>query len=500
MDIEAVGIIVLILITASIIRIIPRLKKKSIEVDANYFLLTAEEFKKQKKIPIRLPPYYLLDIDTQWYPPLFSVFLGMIPKGFLRNKYWIIPSVLDVSNLALLLIITYTFSNSLLYLIIVGLTYSLIPALTNEYLTLTSRALANLLLSFAVLSLLYSLLSPSIFIIGPAVLFCYLALLTHKMTTQFIIFFYTSLSIILYNFIPLFVFFSSILLLLITLRSYYLDILRGHYDIVLFWHRNWKNLWAHQIYDSNFYSDISQKIYDSKEKILKGSFRPLFFLLQSIIGKNGNPFLILPFLTIGLNPTYLQDFYWNFFQYWSILTILIIILVTIVPQLRLFGEGYKYSRMSAIPNSILAGEIFISGSLLINLILLSLMIFAASRWISIYRFNMKDRMDTKDDFEQLLNFINSNPALDYIMCFRGNISDSIVYYCKRHVLWGTHHDCFNTKVADFYPVLKKPLEWFIKEYGIKYIVIDKNYADPNRIGLRTESEKWSSKNYAIYSV
>lgn len=65
MDPCSFTIILISPIVVFLLRILPRRKKGFVDVDAYYFLLSAEAFKEQHRIPIKLPPYYLLDIEEQ---------------------------------------------------------------------------------------------------------------------------------------------------------------------------------------------------------------------------------------------------------------------------------------------------------------------------------------------------------------------------------------------------------------------------------------------------
>ncbi len=500
---EAASLFVLIAIICGtlLIRILPKIISKFLEVDAYYFLLTAEEFKKQKRLPVKLPPYYLLDIEEQWYPPGFTIVLGLIPNKILKRIYWIIPSTLDIFNLILLLLLTYNFTDSTLYLALVGVVYAFTPALTSEYLTLTSKSLGNLLLSLEVLSLMYLLQNPNILLLSLAILFCYMLLATHKMTMQFLFLFYIILALIFRNLIPIIILASAFLLLMVTLRGYYVNILRGHYDIVKFWHRNWKYLWAHQIYDSPVYGKTTKDHKGFRERLLRGGGRPIYFFLQSIVGKNGNPHLILPIFAFRLQPQIVTGQVWNLLLIWSASALLIITSVTFIPQLRLFGEGHKYAKMAAFPTSILAIELILHGNMMMQVIATLTVLFSILRWFSIFLSQLSTTYTVgKEDLLKMLEHIKNNSAIDYILCLKGNISDAVVYHCKRRVIWGTHHDCFNTKVIDFYPILRKPIDWFRKTYGVKYVLVDKYYVDPAFIGLNDDLIIKSVDRYVLYKI
>jgi hypothetical protein len=70
------------------------------------------------------------------------------------------------------------------------------------------------------------------------------------------------------------------------------------------------------------------------------------------------------------------------------------------------------------------------------------------------------------------------------------------------VLWGTHSGGF-TLVEDFFPVLRKPLEDFIEQYHVSYILLNKDYVAPTVLGLNhggSVRELRTMDNIIVYEV
>lgn len=512
--------IVAIIFLTILLRLAPIWRHRYRGVDAYYFLLTAEEFKKQKRIPIKLPPYYLLDIEEQWYPPGFSVFLGLLPKKLLYGAYWLISPMLDVLNLAVLLVFTYLQTFSLECLLSVGIVYALTPILTTESTTLTSRPLGNLFLTGEILCFAFYYQGNSNLFLILAVIFGFAIFATHKMSMQFLCFFYVCLAIIFQSVIPLLILMCIFILSMIVLRSYFLKILKGYYDIIVFWHRNWNYLGAHQVYSSPVYGKSEKSDEDNVSPLRKNRFgralnylneikssifrknKAVYFFLRGSVGKSSNPFIVL-LLVSGfrlfntLTPIERVIFFWAFLAFvWMLLTIFI-------PSLRLFGEGFKYMRMTAFPASYIISLSLISGNISIfELVLMfTIFLFSVSRWFSTYRQLSKvERMGylLSEDLMEMFEYIKDHEEIDYIACLSTNLADSLVYHCRRHVLWGTHHDCFNSRVVDFFPVLRKPLKWFKEKYGIRYILVDTSYVKPQDLELGEKLIAWRSGKYLLY--
>jgi len=64
-------------------------------------------------------------------------------------------------------------------------------------------------------------------------------------------------------------------------------------------------------------------------------------------------------------------------------------------------------------------------------------------------------------------------------------ADFISYNARKAVVWGGHSGDL-TKFEEFYPVLRKPLGYFVDRYGLDYLILDHAYVSPDRLGI-TES-------------
>jgi hypothetical protein len=71
-------------------------------VDAWFYLLYAQALRRQRRVPARLA-HFLLDIEEQWYPPLFPLLLAALPERVrIRRRHWVAP-VIDGLQLSTLL-------------------------------------------------------------------------------------------------------------------------------------------------------------------------------------------------------------------------------------------------------------------------------------------------------------------------------------------------------------------------------------------------------------
>jgi hypothetical protein len=63
-------------------------------------------------------------------------------------------------------------------------------------------------------------------------------------------------------------------------------------------------------------------------------------------------------------------------------------------------------------------------------------------------------------------------------------ADFVAYRANKAVVWGGHSGNL-TKFEEFFPVLRKPLEYFIERYRVDYVLLDQKYASPESLGVES---------------
>ena len=133
----------LLLVLFFVFRLTPIWRVKERGCDAFYFLITAKAFRQNRKIPIVTPDIYLLELNEQWYPPLFSILLGLLPSRWVESRYWLFNHLLDA--MVLLLLVAWVENGYGPYMaLLAGTAYASSPYLIDEYASMTSRPLATL--------------------------------------------------------------------------------------------------------------------------------------------------------------------------------------------------------------------------------------------------------------------------------------------------------------------------------------------------------------------
>ena len=485
-----------------VVRLMPVWPSRRHTCDAYYFLMTAEEFRKNRKIPIVLPPYYMADIEEQWYPPGFSIFLGLLPPALLTRYHWMINHVLDFLNMVLMDGWLWWMTGRVETVLIANAVYILTPALTLEYASLTSRSLGNLLFTLLMICL-YPLAVGANSVFGGwlvsallAAAIWFLILMTHKMTMQLGLFAAAVLAVAFRSWAPVAIAFGVVLLSILVTRGYYWKLLKAHWDIVSFWNKHQLRLTAHQVYDSEIYRDTAKGFLGRNGKFMQ----PLRFLLR-VLGYN--PFIyvaiVVLFTPVGSSgmPRY--------FGLWVGAVLAWAIATTLVPYLKALGEGYKYIKYSALPAAAFIGLTAGDWSDIRLSVLAVFMAIASAavlvkvivcRWRS-YR---NASLAGGNEESEIIRYVQENKHIDRIGCISNYISDALVYFARRHVLWGTHHYCFNSKVIDIHPVLSLPIEQISEKYDLKYWLINTAYVDPSVLGFSNKVLEKEAGIYRLYRV
>ncbi|WP_264856150.1 hypothetical protein [Coxiella burnetii] len=477
-------------------RLIPLYSYRLQGCDAYYFLLCSEKFRKTKKLPIVLEPYYLLEPAEQWYPPLFSIFFASLPEKIVNQYHWIINHTLDYFTLVLLFLITKKLTN-LELAIIVGLIYSFFGPVLLEFKSLTSRSLT---IPIFILFLCSDYLWISGYNIGlvSSILFCLILIFSHKLTMQliwFITLFLSASYLTLDWVLPVI---AAYCIGLLFFRNMLIKIIKAHLDIVKFWYKNWPLLGAHSIYQSRVYSK-DKKNEDSHYKSL--TFSEIMVQCKHIFHIN---YWII-FLAIGMwnfnsiNP--LQ----HFLMFFLIGIYILVFLVTFLPFLRCFGMGIQYIKYS-YPVNLLFVALMINQnpSVLLYIlaficILLSMLnYYSATKNLQLKLKSNNTVIGITKEMHSIVSLINQ---LDQprIYCLPYHLADFVAYHTRKQVLWGTHGYGFS-KIGHLFPVLTKPIIDVIKQHSITHLLIDKRYCHPNVLNLTDVEKAYEDDNYLFLNL
>ena len=166
------------------------------------------------------------------------------------------------------------------------------------------------------------------------------------MTTQ--LFWFLSLvgAVLLENWWVLALIPCSIISALLLSRGFYWKVMRHHWDIVSFWHRNWHWLIAHPIHSSPIYGKGEElESAGFFQGGVTGAIRRIWFVVGF------NPWLYAALALSGLAVWFgyqLNNESWFVFV-WLLLIFIFILITTWIPLFRSLGLGYLYLYNSAFP-------------------------------------------------------------------------------------------------------------------------------------------------------
>lgn len=408
------------------------------------------------------------------YPPLFLIVLSFIPKKTLFRIQGFISPFFDASQNFLVFLIAYQLTQNITLALISQLIYTLTPISALENSSLLPRSLGYFLFTLSFYFLILFTSSPPsnyiFFLLG--IFFSSLTLLTHKFATQslfFIAIFFTIFETNLIYFISLIL---AALLAIILSKGYYIRVLKSHINIILFWFKNYKLRFAHQVYGV---------IPVSKNPDLIGIIYRLLSKLAPVTLLASNVWLLSAFFYLSNivtveNPIYIKMYVWVMFFY------IFGVLVLTIKRLTPIGEGYRYLEMTTLPTAILTGYLLIflynSPTRVLALSIFGILLLGNLAMILFVQTKAiiqdKNRSMTAD-MEEMFAFVNKLKGKKRIMCIPHQITTMVVYNTNADVLVNFDVDGLH-KMSNFYPVIKKPIKQVMQMYDINYILLRETFA------------------------
>lgn len=435
--------------------------------DIYYFLLSAEIFKKNKNLPIRLPNYYTMEYRNQYYPPLFSILLSFFSKSFIKRNHKFFNQIIDLINIIIILVfIKYLTNCDLFQLSLILILYSIQGSLIQSFYSLTSRSFGLLIYNLIIFSIFIFLSEELIVFYILSIFFTCALILSHKLSIQLLIIQVITFSILSQNFeILIFIPVSYLICFLINGKLTY-GILRHHIEIILFWNKNHPSLGADPL--KSFYTKKKINNYYKSYNL-----KNLFSIFNNFLGHNPLlPNILFYFYNSDTLSRLDQFLYFIIFS-----TTIFAISTHIFKPLKCLGEGHKYMKFSILPSVILT--VFqLNNFENIDLLQQSICVFCLillTFYFFIYRIN-KPSNDILNKFSEFILELKKKKIdlTKKVLCFPYSLVDQFVFYSRMKVLWGTHGLGFKL-IENIFPILKYPLEKIIKRYDVKYLIFREDY-------------------------
>ncbi|MEA2040398.1 MAG: hypothetical protein U9N82_11325 [Thermodesulfobacteriota bacterium] len=488
---QLIGFAALIFLFSLILRILPHLSKEVGGADCWFYLIYVRELKKNKKFPPKFH-YFILDHPEQWYPPGFPLFLSLFPESLLQKWHWLISPIIDCLHGLIVYFFCYWFTGSLYASIAAGVSYAVVPTLYSENRNLNSRALSSLLFSANMLCLFLFVKSPSWTLAVPLLVSGFLVLMTHKMATQVMAFAYLFLGIHLWKaYVPLL--FLVIMGLTFALSAgFYGKVLKAHFDILAFWRRHIDEVRAHQVFESHVYRDPNRKT----DRLYLPGWRGVSKKIINLLAHN--PLILMLPLFVKAGP--------DFFSGWLFAVIALILLTTFFSPMIFLGEGFKYIKYLAFPQSLFLGiyACSVKEILWANIVIAAFGLLSLGVMVYLHIYTNRESLGkvsgVDNSLKEILEVVRQLPG-EKFLCLPTPIGEVLAYKTGKKVLSGGHGYGFNN-LEGFFPVLQRPLEGFFKEYGIAYFLLDEEFVPVSHFSMDDSVllKLTSSGKYSLYQV
>jgi len=423
----------LILVVSIIIRSYLILKYGWVGKDSFYHFIIGQEIRNKKKIPDTINNY--IYPEKYDYPPLLHLLLSLFNKKYYQKLQYLGVFADIATGIIIYLFCLSQFNVNVA--ILACAFYLFTPMTIDGSFSLGPRSIANLFLVISLISFLYYYefgLNSAIFV---SVIFSLFVLLTHRLTTQSLIFSMIVLSYALRSIIPLYILMASIILGLIFIKRPYITVIKGH---------------------ANFIKVFATKLtHKGGRKEMKRMFPNLISLLFNV------PIFILFLMSSSLYESPIT-------KYLSIIGLSL----TILSFLWIFGEGIRHMSNAIFAFAILSA-LYISE--LNNVYLLIIFIFL-SLLFSIYKLLRMEKMlelgnITTSDMISGFEYIKSHKKSDdLLLCIPLDVTYNAAYFtgCKMLQSSGGFANGlnFNQKLHN---LLKEDSSKLIDEYSVDWIFL-----------------------------
>lgn len=448
-------------------------------VDAWYYLSYARAFRTTRRFPVRLPGY-LLQEETQSYPPVFPLLIGLLPARVADRWYWAISPFLDCLTLILLFMLALRLTGSGLVAFVAGLAYALSPTLVSETRSLSPRSLGVLLNAVAhVLSLRAALGAQGAEWWAAAVAAAAVLFLASGTGAASFVFVSAVLSLTLGDLRFLGVALAGFTAAFVLSFGHFRAVLVNYAHALRYWQRNRRSFGYHPILDSPTYGGPRATATSRKEQGFLGG--GLAHQMVRLLGEN--PFLLaLPFAPVAASP-------WiRGLAVWAFALSGFAVLSTLLWPLRAFGPGRGYMKAAIFPTAyVLAAGIGSMRNLSSPAGLLTLSALVASGASILfflgYLRGKKSELTAHvpAGLNRMIEVLDGLPS-GGVCCLPGGYSDFVLYRTGRSVLWGSHSgslDLFQLVG----PVWRERVETAARSRGVRYLIVERAWLDPDALGL-----------------
>lgn len=459
--------ILLVVALALALRLLPmRLAPHGGGVDQWFWRAYVEKVRQRGEFPPRLDQFRL--DEAQWYPPLFPWLLAKLPRAVFGRYAGKMAVFVDLARLLLLMAAGYALGDDWRAAVVGGLVYALTPVLITYNMQLNPRGLGALFLDALVLCMAAAILRED-FPWWLAALFGGLVLLTHKMTTQLMVFSMLVVGACLLDARSLLILVLSVGVALILSAGFYRFVFLAHLDIIRFWFVNWHWMGANPVLESPIYGEPG---FETPSKFYRSGWRAALRRLTFVIGFNPWMPAVLLIGCILLFEGHVIDHTQSFAFGWLAITFTFSLITTILPPLRCLGPGYLYGYNGSFPAALALGLSWdaLTKSRFAILICVATVIASAFALLVFFRTLVGSRtMKVDQDLDQAIHRLAELPE-GTVMCLPQHWHDVVAFGSGKKVAFGGHGYGFRL-LQPVFPRLVVPVQQFIRQQNVAYLLV-----------------------------
>jgi hypothetical protein len=210
-------------------------------------------------------------------------------------------------------------------------------------------------------------------------------------------------------------------------------------------------------------------------------YRSWLSLGARVLGEN--PFILPMLVTPIPNNVWASHMYW-----WAVAILVWSLLTTFGGPLRVLGPGFHYMKTSVFPTAyalsvtvnIQEGALSAVGLALVISVIAS---FAALAYFYrvMARRETEHTAQTPPDLAAAASYLRRLPG-QRALVLPSMYADFVAFNAEKAVVWGGHSGDL-TRFEEFFPVLRRPLAYFVERYAVDYVVLDQAYVRPERLGI-----------------
>ncbi len=491
-------VVLLVLFLAVVLRMLPiRLAPHGAGIDQWFWRVYIEKVRSSGEFPPVLPQFRL--DEAQWYPPLFPWLMARAPAMLLDRHANLLAVVIDLTRLMLLIAAVYMLSGTLEAMLVAGLVYAATPVLITYNMQLNPRGLGALFLDGALLALAAALWRDGGVMAWGLAMFCGgLVLLTHKMTTQLMIFVVLVATLVLHDARLLLLPVGAVFVAMLLSAGLYARVARAHKDILLFWFHNWRWSGSNPILESPIYGDPG---YESPSKFYRAGWRAWVRRLQFVVGFSPwMPSALIIGVFVWLSGRSFSGMESGVFV-WLAIIFAFALATTLLPFLRCMGQGYLYGYNGSFPAAMAVGlsSVELGGELwwriLVALTALAVFValFAFFRALCVSR-TLKVDVSLSEAVEHLADLPSG-----VVMCLPQHWHDVVAYRTGKPVAFGGHGYGFRL-LQPVFPRLLVPLSKFIADQDVRYILLWPDYVNERFLDEIPLAEVENFGEYRLYRL